>query len=58
MRMIFCSGNPAIFAQYYSYRVSNQPRFVLQPGDGMWFHCFLDEAEALWNSASPLPLDP
>jgi hypothetical protein len=56
--VVIHGDNPAIFAQYYSYRVSNQPRFVLQPGDGMWFHCFLDEAEALWNSATPLLLDP
>jgi hypothetical protein len=36
---------------------AGEPRFVLHPGDGLGFRCFLGEAEALWAGAKPHTLD-
>ncbi|WP_410652552.1 hypothetical protein [Amycolatopsis sp. cmx-4-54] len=43
----------ALFAEYYTYQAAGEPKFVLQPSDGAAYRTFLDEAEALWNSATP-----
>jgi hypothetical protein len=47
----------ALFLEYFNYQVAGQPKFVLQPHDGRAFAQFLDEAELLWSSATPYPLD-
>jgi hypothetical protein len=43
----------AIFAEYYTYQAPGEPKFVLQPGTKPGYQNFLDEAEALWNNATP-----
>jgi hypothetical protein len=47
----------AIFAEYYTYQAPGEPKFVLQPGTTPGYQTFLDEAEALWNNATPHELD-
>ncbi|WP_328615740.1 hypothetical protein OHS18_02435 [Amycolatopsis sp. NBC_00355] len=42
----------AVFAEYYTYRSAGEPKFVLQPG-APGYRTFVDEAEALWNNATP-----
>jgi hypothetical protein len=46
------SDASALFIEYYTYRAREEPKFVLQPTDGEWFEHFLNEAEALWASAT------
>jgi hypothetical protein len=47
----------AAFVEYYSYQAPGEPKFVLQPDGGLGYQLFVDEAEALWNSAAPYDLD-
>lgn len=47
----------ALFMEYYSYRASGEPKFVLQPSDDPWFEQFLRESEALWTNALDYVLD-
>jgi hypothetical protein len=49
------SGTPAIFAEYYTYRAAEKPKFILQPADGQWFDNILSEAEALWAAVNDYP---
>jgi hypothetical protein len=42
-----------VFAEYYTYQAPGEPKFVLQPGDGLGYDLFIKEAEALWHSAKP-----
>lgn len=46
-----------LYAEYYTYQAPGEPKFVLHPGDGLGFRCFLGEAEALWAGAKPHTLD-
>ena len=46
----------ALFAEYYSYQASTEPKFILQPRDGQWYTHFLAEGEALWSDAVEFPL--
>lgn len=48
---------PAVFAEYYSYQTPGDPKFVLQPGNTFGYDVFLNEAEALWESAKPHELE-
>jgi hypothetical protein len=50
----FRSEASAIFAEYYTYQASGEPKFVLQPADGRWYENILGEAEALWQGATEL----
>ncbi len=43
----------AVFAGYYTYQAHGEPKFVLQPGGNPGYQTFVDEAEALWNTATP-----
>lgn len=43
----------AVFAEYYTYQAPGEPKFVLQPGTALGYRTFVDEAEALWNNATP-----
>jgi hypothetical protein len=45
----------AVFAEYYTYQASGEPKFVLQPGSSPGHQTFIDEAEALWNNGIPHP---
>lgn len=46
----------AVFAEYYTYQAPGEPKFVLQPGTTPGYQNFLDEAEALWDNATPREL--
>ena len=51
------SDGSTLFLEYYPYRASRgEPKFVLQSSDDFWCQHFLDEAEALWDSAVDFPL--
>jgi hypothetical protein len=45
------SDASALFIEYYTYQARGEPKFILQPSDH-WFEHFLQEAEALWKSAT------
>jgi hypothetical protein len=42
--------------EYYTYQAPGEPKFVLQPDGGLGYQLFVDQAEALWNSAAPYDL--
>lgn len=45
--------NGSIYCWMYSFktRKGNRPKFVLRPTDDYWYGHFVEEAEAIWNSA-------
>jgi hypothetical protein len=45
------SDTTALFIEYYTYQARGEPKFVLQPNDGIWFENLHGEAEALWAGA-------
>lgn len=50
---MFVTGT-ALFAEYFTYQGSGNPKFVLLPGGGEpGYQLFRDEAEKLWDSAKP-----
>lgn len=49
------NSRTAVFAEYYTYQASGEPKFVLQPGSSPGYQTFIDEAEALWNNGVPHP---
>ncbi len=45
-------GNPgALFLEYYTHQVANEPKLILRPGDEPEFHSLLREAETIWSLA-------
>ncbi|GAA6614523.1 hypothetical protein [Scytonema sp. NUACC26] len=40
---------------YYGYktRQANRPKFIVRPVDGYWYEYFQEEANAIWDSATP-----
>jgi hypothetical protein len=51
------TSRSAIFAEYYQYQAGAEPKFVINGRDRPWYKHFIDEAETLWNAATPFPLD-
>ncbi|WP_433063341.1 hypothetical protein [Dactylosporangium sp. CS-033363] len=45
---------PAVFAEYFAYRIAEDPKFALTASDGWVFETFTAEAEALWAAARAL----
>jgi len=47
-----------LYVQLYSFRLpgESRPMFRLTHADGIWFDCFRDQAEALWQDADPIDL--
>ncbi|GAA4573493.1 DUF5919 domain-containing protein [Planotetraspora kaengkrachanensis] len=42
----------ALFMEYFTYQASGEPKFVVPSSDERWFVHFVEEAEALWRTAS------
>lgn len=47
----------AVFVEYYTYQAPGEPKFALQPNGALGYELFVNEAKALWDSASPYDLD-
>lgn len=46
----------ALFLEYYTYQARGEPKFVLQPKDGLWFENLYQEAEAFWRGGEDYDL--
>lgn len=47
-------GDDYLFAEYYTYQASGEPKFILKAGDDGWFEHFASEAELLWDQGEPV----
>lgn len=49
------SPHTAAFAEYYTFQVDGDLRFVVRPTDGPWYQRLIQETDSLWQQARPVP---